>query len=198
MLDRRTMLLSTTSASFLTACGEVIDNAAIQGPLVDVTILDDGLTALEAAFNASHQRVRLLFIVGPSCGPCLRGLMEMNTALGADLLSSERLRVLIVHVPTLGAQESHARRAAQLLSGSNVTHYWDPSGESGDAVQEAVNIQEYAWDVWLTYAPGPTWDEVAPPPPATWSHQLGALPASNRLNPEAFATDVRARVEQST
>ncbi len=198
MLDRRTMILTTTSAGVLTACGEAIDNAAIQGPPVEVTTLDDNLTALKTAFNDAHQRVRLLFVVGPSCGPCLRGLMEMNSALGADLLSNERLRVLIVHVPTLGAQESHARRAAQLLSGSNVTHYWDPSGKSGDAVQQALSVQDYAWDVWLTYAPGATWDEVAPPAPATWSHQLGTLPAANRLNPEAFAMDVRARVEQST
>jgi hypothetical protein len=198
MLHRRMMLVSSASAGLLTACGEAIDNAAIQGPPVDVTELDESLSALKAAFNAAPESVRLLFIVGPSCGPCLRGLMELNTALGSELLSDARLRVLIVHVPTLGAQESHARRAAHLLTGTSVTHYWDPSGKSGDAVQQALDIPEYAWDVWLTYAPGPTWSDFAPPPPAAWSHQLGMLPSTNRLNPEAFAADVRARLEQIT
>lgn len=195
-MHRRALLASAAAALTTAACGEAIDNAAMDGSPADVETLSDDLTALKAAFNATPDAVRLLFIVGPSCGPCLRGLMELNEALGADLLSDERLEVLVVHVPTLGAEAHHAQRAAGLMRGSSVAHYWDPSGRSGDAVQQALGISEYAWDVWLTYPPGPTWSEPAPPAPAAWSHQLGGLGAENRLNPEAFAADVRARVEQ--
>jgi len=184
------------SASAVAACGDAIDQAAMDGAPVEVTVLDESLTALKTGFNAAPGDIRLLFIVGPSCGPCLRGLMELNEALDADLLSNQRLKVFVVHVPTLGAEQHHALRAAQLLTGSSVTHYWDPSGTSGDVVQQTLQIPEYAWDVWLTYPPGPAWEDVAPPAPATWSHQLGGLRAGTRLDPEAFAADVRARVEQ--
>jgi hypothetical protein len=195
-MQRRTMLLSMLAAGTVTACGEAIDRAATSGAPVAVAMLDETQSALKAAFNAAPDDVRLLFLVGPSCGPCLRGLMELSEALGADLLSNERLRVLVVHVPTLGAEAHHAERAAQLMKGASVTHYWDPSGRSGDVVQQALQIPEYAWDVWLTYAPGPTWDGEVPPTPAAWSHQLGGLPAQTRLDPDAFAADVRTRVEQ--
>lgn len=195
---RRRTLLATLGATFVSACGEAIDRQVSGGAAqVPVTILPEDLAPLKTAFNDAQSKVRLLFIAGPSCGPCLRGLMELNEALGADLLSDERLRTLVVHVPTLGAEQHHAERAAQLLHGGNVTHYWDPSGKSGEAVMQALGIAPiYAWDVWLIYPPGGTWDASAPPAPARWMHQLGQLPRETRLNPEAFAADVRARVEQ--
>lgn len=195
-MQRRTVLFSMLATGTVAACGEAIDRAATGGGPVEVAVLDETQTALKAAFNAAPDDVRLLFLVGPSCGPCLRGLMELSEALGADLLSHERLKVLVVHVPTLGAQQHHAERAAQLLNGPSVTHYWDPSGQSGDVVQQTLQIPEYAWDVWLTYNAGPTWDAEAPPAPAAWSHQLGRLPQESRLDPDGFAADVRARVEQ--
>ncbi|MEZ5972196.1 MAG: hypothetical protein R3C31_10350 [Hyphomonadaceae bacterium] len=195
-MHRRTLLIAAGSIG-LTACGEAIDQVALDdGAQVDVAVLDENLTALKTAFNAFPEKVRLLFVIGPSCGPCLRGLIEMSEALGSGLRASDHLDVLIVHVPTLGAQEHHARRAANLLHGSSVQHYWDPRGATGDAVQQSLGIPEYAWDVWLTYPPGPTWTDTAPPAPAAWSHQLGRLSPENRLNPEVFAADVRARVEQ--
>lgn len=195
---RRRTLLMTLGASLASACGEAIDRQASGGAApVPVTILAEDLAALKSAFNAGQSKVRLLFIAGPSCGPCLRGLMELNEALGADLLSDPRLSTLVVHVPTLGAQQHHAERAAQLLRGANVTHYWDPSGKSGEAVMEALGIAPiYAWDVWLIYASGAMWEAFAPPAPERWMHQLGQLPRETRLDPEAFAADVRTRVEQ--
>jgi hypothetical protein len=194
-MRRRTLLISV-GAGLVSACGEAIDRQTMDGEPVAVATLDADLTLLKTAFNASEGDVRLVFIVGPSCGPCLRGLIDLNQSLGSSLLSNDRLRVLVVHVPTLGAELHHAERAAQLMGGSSVMHFWDPSGHSGDAVQRALQVSDYAWDVWLTYGPEPTWDAETPPEPATWSHQLGSLPASKRLDPEAFAADVRQRVEQ--
>lgn len=194
-MHRRTLLI-TLGAGLVSACGEAIDRQATGGEPVELAVLDDNLSALKSAFNAAQGDVRLLFIVGPSCGPCLRGLIDMHESLGASLLSNNRLKVFVVHVPTLSAEQRHAERAAQLLHGSSVVHYWDPGGRSGDVAQQALQISDYAWDVWLTYGPEAAWETDAPPVPAAWSHQLGWLPSSNRLDPEAFAADVRARVEQ--
>ncbi|MGQ0534024.1 MAG: hypothetical protein ACT4OF_15235 [Caulobacteraceae bacterium] len=197
-MRRRTILLSMAASCAMGGCGEAIDRAALDGAPVAVTVIDEGLSALTSEFNTARNKVRLLFLVGPSCGPCLRGLMELSEALGSDLLSDQRLRVLVVHVPTLGAEEDHARRAVGLMRGDSVSHYWDPSGESGNVVQRALGVSQYAWDVWLTYPPGPIWDSSALPAPAEWAHQLGGLAPERRLNAEAFAADVRARVSALT
>lgn len=193
-MHRRNLLVSFAIAGLASACGEAIDRMR-SGPQPDVMVLDDSLTALKTAFNAARNHVRLLFIVGPSCGPCLRGLMDNNQALGPELLSDRRLSVFIVGVPTLGATLEHARRAARLLSGSSVSFFWDPSGNTGLAVMRALRIEPiYAWDVWLTYEPGPVWDGATPPAPVKWMHQLSALHQGVRLDASALAADVRARV----
>ncbi|MGH9693148.1 MAG: hypothetical protein ACRD5Z_03315 [Bryobacteraceae bacterium] len=190
---RRALLFSGMAASAVASCGAVIDGG--NGAPVHVDDLDDQNAALRAAFNAAHGKVRLLFVVGPTCGPCLRGLIDMNANLGANLLSDRRLAIFVVHVPTLSAQRQHAERAAQLIQGDSVHHYWDSSGQIGRAVQRTLQIAVYVWDVWLTYGPEANWDGADPPPPVVWSHQLGGL-AGRRLDPQAVAADVRARVER--
>ena len=100
-MQRRTMVMSMVAAGAVSACGDAIDQAAMDGPPVEVVVLDESLAALKTGFNTAPGDIRLLFIVGPSCGPCLRGLIELNEAMGADLLSNERLKVFVVHVPTL-------------------------------------------------------------------------------------------------
>ncbi|MDP3739530.1 MAG: hypothetical protein Q8R02_19235 [Hyphomonadaceae bacterium] len=193
-MKRRHIIIGAGAAATLAACGEAIDENAFGGAPVEVTELDEKLSALRAAFDAAAGCVRLLFVVGPSCGPCLRGLIDMDKELGERLLSDARLKVFVVHVPTLSAELHHAQRAAKLLQGSSVRNFWDPSGRSGDVVQQTLQIPEYAWDVWLTYDPGDLWQGDAPPAPATWSHQLGALDKGTRLEPASFAADVRKRV----
>lgn len=196
-MQRRALLLSVATVGALAACGETIDRQVVGDAPVDVAVLDENLTALKDTFNTATGKLRLLFIAGPSCGPCLRALMELNEALGPQLLSNERVAVLVVYVPTLGAEERHAGRAAQLMHGASVSHYWDPSGRSGNVVQQALHIPQYAWDVWLTYSPDATWNDALPPP-AAWMHQLHGLPIESRLDADAFATDVRERLERLT
>lgn len=193
-MRRRELIITLAAAGLAVGCGAENDQRV--GPPAEVALLSEDLSTLKAAFNAAPSKVRLLFLVGPTCGPCLRGLIDLNAELGAALLSDQRLDLLVVHVPTLSAEYSHAQRAAQLMRGSSVRHYWDASGRIGEVVQQTLKIPVYAWDVWLTYAPGPLWVAEAPPAPAAWSHQLGGLREGARLDPEAFAADVRARVEQ--
>jgi hypothetical protein len=160
-----------------------------------VVVLESDLTELRRDFNAAQGDARLVFIAGPSCPGCLRGLADMQVVLGDMLQQNERLHVFVVFVPTLSAEEQHARQAVRVLQGERVRHYWDPSGVSGHGFQEALGIDEYAWDVWLTYSPDAVWTEQAPPPaPRSWMHQLWNLPRDNFLDREAFAADVRELV----
>lgn len=193
---RRQVIAGAGAMATLAACGEAIDQQAFKGPPVEVATLDESLSGLKTAFNSAAGQIRLVFVVGPSCGPCLRGLIDMDKELGKSLLSDQRLRVLVVHVPTLGAELKHAQRAARLIGGSSVQHFWDESGNMGWVLKDTLGIDEYAWDVWLTYGPDQKWTGDDPPKPDAWSHQLSGLTVAPFLDPKAVASDVRARVER--
>ena len=195
-MNRRHIIIGSGAMATIAGCGEAIDKQAFNGPPATVTELDANLTALRAAFNEGKGKVRLMFVVGPTCGPCLRGLIDMDGALKAKLLFDKRLQVFVVYVPTLSAEYKNAQRAARLISGSSVQHFWDPRGHIGDLLQQTLGIGEYAWDVWLTYGPQQEWSGDIPPKPDSWSHQLDGLKAAPFLNAAKVASDVRARVER--
>lgn len=161
-----------------------------------VTLSED-LTQLKADFNAMSDKVRLVFISGPSCGICLRGMDDLNESIVASIQNDSRVHTLVVQVPALGAEEKHAAATVALMPGPRVIHYWDPNGRTGLGFQEALDIRMYAWDVWLVYEPGTRWEADAPPPaPMFWQHQLGPLPDDKRLDADEFAAFVTARLAE--
>ena len=146
-------------------------------------VVEDDLARLKADFNAAADGVRLVFIVGPTCGVCLRGLADLNR----DLLNGNdepRLWAHIVHVPTLGAKAQHVPDAAALVTGgAHVIHYWEDSGIVGRLYEETLGFDGvYAWDVWMVYKPGARWEGRLPPPPDFAMHQLSS-PRIEKLMP---------------
>lgn len=97
---------------------------------------------------------------------------------------------IIVYVPTLGADEDDVPRAMRIFR-SPANHYWEDTGIIGKHFQETLDIDVYAWDIWLIFPPGARWDGRLPPEPAFWMHQLGDLDAAERLDVEAFRNQVR-------
>lgn len=159
--------------------------------------LDAELTKLKADFNAMSDKLRLLFISGPSCGICLRGTNDLNEAIVGSLQNDARVHTFVVYVPTLGAEEKHVAAAVPLMEGPRVSHYWDPEGRSGLELKETLGIDLYAWDVWLMYEPGVRWEAGdTPPVPSFWQHQLPGLPANQRLDADEFAAAVTARLSE--
>jgi hypothetical protein len=192
---RRQVIIGAAAMATLAACGEAIDKSAFSGPPAEVVTLDPELTALKTTFNAEAGKVRLLFVAGPSCGPCLRALIDLDKALGKKLLSDPRLKVFVVYVPTLSAELTDAQRASRLIGGTSVQHFWDESGHIGDVLQQTLGLDEYAWDVWLTYGPEQQWTGDIPPKPDVWSHQLDGVTVAPFLDAEKVAADVRSRLE---
>lgn len=160
-------------------------------------VLDESLAELKRDFNALNDRVRLLFIVGPTCGICLRGMADLNDEFIADLQADARLQTFVVHVPTLGAREEHVAQTIPLLDGPHVTHYWDSTGIIGSHYHDLLNIGLYVWDFWAIYRAGVTWDDVLPTIPDHWEHQLQSLPRDLRLDPPRFAATVRSLLENA-
>jgi hypothetical protein len=160
--------------------------------------LNGSLERLRTDFNARKDRVRLLFIVGPTCGACLRGLDDVNRELVGKVQADRRFHTYVVHVPALLATAAAVPDAMKLMPGPNVTHYWDGDWRSGAAFGRALDLFQdeaktrliAAWDVWLIYAPGQTWDDPdRPPVPRVWRHQLRSGPSGLELDPPAFAAE---------
>jgi predicted small secreted protein len=158
-------------------------------------VLDESLRQLKDDFNAHRGKIRQLFVVGGTCGICLRGMADLNDAFVERMQSDPRMHTMVVHVPTLGAEEQHVLPAIPLLDGPRVSHYWDPAGNTGDRVSEALDIDVYAWDVWLAYGLDAEWQDVIPPAPDFWQHQLGSLDDDLRLDAEEFAARSMAMVQ---
>lgn len=170
-------------------------------PVVDETgrpayiTLDKDLGQLKADFNAMADKIRLVFISGPSCGICLRGMDDLNESIVASLQNDPRIHTLVVYVPTLGATERHVAAAVPLMQGPRINHYWDKEGGSGLEFQQTLGIGMYGWDVWMMYEPGVRWEAGSvPPEPVFWQHQLPGLPKEKQLVADEFARVVTANL----
>lgn len=180
----------------ITACApKQNDDPAFQSDRPDYYIADEDLTRVKGDFNAMQDKVRLVFLIGPSCGICLRGMDDLNESIVKSIQNDPRAHTFAIHVPTLGAEEKHVANSIPLLSGPRVTHYWDPSGETGVLFQETLDIPMYAWDLWFVYRPGTRWEDgELPPEPDYWEHQLPSLPDEKKLDADRFAAAVKARL----
>ena len=158
-------------------------------------VMDDSLRQLKEDFNSNAGRVRLLFLVGPTCGICLRGMADLNDEFLAASQNDDRLQTFVVHVPTLGARERHVADTIPLLDGPRVTHYWEDSGIVGQHYQDVLDIRFYAWDIWMIYGPDVKWEGTLPPVPDFWQHQL-PLDRDKILNPETFAVETRKHLDR--
>jgi len=188
------VILSCLIAFVFTACSpEQSEEQAFQSDRPNYYVVDENLTRIKADFNAMEDKVRLVFVIGPSCGICLRGMDDLNESIVKHVQNDPRVHTLAIHVPALGAKEKHVVGSLPLLSGPRVTHYWDPSGNTGIQYQETLDIPMYAWDLWFFYEPGARWEDgELPPYPDYWEHQLPSLPEDKKLDAQRFAAEVNA------
>lgn len=173
-------LLTLMFALALTACGgpggssdDSTSATAGDNASSNMVVMGDDLQQLKDDFNANAGRVRLIFLNGPTCGICLRGMADLNDAFVAASQGDDRLVTFVVHVPTMGAKQHHAADSMPLLDGPRVHHYWEESGIIGQHYTEVMDVAMYVWDFWAIYGPDATWDETLPPVPDYYEHQLG-------------------------
>ncbi len=82
--------------------------------------------------------------------------------------------VSIVWTPMLPGDSARAARAATaLVADTRAHHYFDPDRRAGRAIANRMGGEgKIAWDIYLFFPPGVTWEDE-PPLPAEWAHQLG-------------------------
>jgi len=157
-------------------------------PQKPYVVLDKSLSQLRADFNANVGKVRMLYIVGPTCGICLRGMSDLQEAVYSKKGDDPRMVTFVIHVPTLGAHEANVGPASRLTSNRHTTQYWEETGITGRVMQQVMGVDKYVWDFWTIYGPKAVWsDERLPPLPDFWQHQLNGLPADKKLDANVFA-----------
>jgi len=164
---------------------------AADAPQKPYVVLDNSLSQLRADFNANVGKVRMLYIVGPTCGICLRGMSDLQETVYSKKPDDPRTATFVIHVPTLGAHEANVAPASRLIINRYTTHYWEETGITGRLMQQVMGVDKYVWDFWAIYAPNARWsDERLMPAPSFWQHQLGGLPAEKKLDANVFAAKV--------
>jgi hypothetical protein len=154
-------------------------------------VLDKSLSQLRADFNANVGKVRMLYIVGPTCGICLRGMSDLQETVYSKKGDDSRMVTFVIHVPTLGAREGNVLPASRLITNRYTTHYWEETGITGKLMQQVIGHDKYVWDFWAIYAPNVLWsDERLMPAPSFWQHQLDGLPPEKKLDANVFAAKV--------
>lgn len=180
------------TAMLLASCGNNSDPTSgtnLGKPATTYTVIEQNLQVLKDTFNANQGRVRLLFISGPTCGICLRGMADLHDAFLAEHQNDDRLVTFVVHVPTMGAKEKHVADTIPLLNGPRIHHYWEDSGIIGQHFQETMDVEHYVWDFWAIYGPDASWEGLLPPLPEYFEHQLGVSAGRYRTFPEGLVLD---------
>jgi len=165
---------------------------AADAPQKPYVVLDKSLSQLRADFNASVGKVRMLYIVGPTCGICLRGMSDLQETVYSKKGDDPRMVTFVIHVPTLGAHEGNVVPASRLITNRYTTHYWEETGIIGKLMEQVMGTDKYVWDFWAIYEPTVAWsDERLMPAPTFYQHQLAyGLPAEKRLDANVFAAKV--------
>ena len=187
----------------LVACGNTGGDQDAGTMKSELVVLGEDLQQLKDHFNANQGKVRLLFLSGPTCGICLRGMADLNDEFLAASQNDARLITYIVHVPTMGAKENHAVDSMPLLDGPRIHHYWEETGVIGQHFTEVMGVAMYVWDFWAIYGPDHRWDGILPPVPDYFEHQLGVtsggssgFPRERVLDAERFAAVTRKYMDE--
>jgi hypothetical protein len=121
-----------------------------------------------------------------------RGVFEKVTAAS--------LRVYVIWVPMFRGHERDVPNASREVPDQRALHYWDGHSSSMRAVRASLGLSEDAWDVFLLYPPGVTWDGTSPPEPEFWMHQLGSRTKPRvdgpYLDPAVFLERTRTLLER--
>lgn len=166
-------------------------------PRTELQVLTS-FAGLQVVFNRDAGFVRMVALLSPSCGYCVKGYRYMRKIL--EEVPDERLRMYVVWEPMLSADtEALAGKMSRRAKDARMAYQaWDAARITGE-LWSAMMADEAegwkaggspAWDVYFLYDAGVTWAGEAPTAPAYWQHQ-GAGPRDRVLNYKVL----KARVE---
>ena len=108
-MNLRAITLCTIIFAFAACAPEKSNEQAFQTDRPDYYTVDKDLSRIKADFNAMDDKVRLVFIIGPSCGICLRGMDDLNESIVKFIQNDPRAHTLAIHVPAYLTAGNHHR-----------------------------------------------------------------------------------------
>lgn len=156
----------------------------------------DDLDRLRDAFNREKGNVRLVTLLSPSCGYCIKGYRYVRKIL--EEVPNPKLKVYVVWEPMLsGDSRDLAERMSRKTDDPRVIHQsWDRGQISGKAWQELLDLKGIAWDVYFLYGPDAEWGEDGPTRPDYWEHQ-GQSSRDNWLSYETLKAKVEGLLSRA-
>ncbi len=136
----------------------------------DIPELTD-FAALQEIFNQDTGHVRMVALLSPSCGYCIKGYRYMRKIL--DEVQDERLKMYVVWEPMLsGDSKRLAERMSRKAKDPRMVYQaWDNERVTGKTWQASMDLPGIAWDVYFLYGPDTEWGEDGPSQPEYWQHQ---------------------------
>ncbi|MGC1783802.1 MAG: hypothetical protein WA708_14865 [Acidobacteriaceae bacterium] len=184
---KRSFLIATSLALLcLAACTRL-------GPVKSYQVLGNSTAIVRATFNADAGKVRVLMLVSPTCGVCLRGASEVSQQL-SKAENGKGAAVYVVWVPRLGAREKDVSSATRVVATSWANQYWDGDDLLGAQYKQVLGWSDNAWDVYMLYGPKAQWTGNLPPTPGFFMHQTDER--GPRLDAAVFGSKVKQLLEQ--
>ncbi len=162
---------------------------------VELPAVGSSLDLLQQRFNADSDKLRVVALLSPTCGGCLRGARAIQQSV-LDKYPDLDAAVHVVWLPMLGSDsEASAKKTSLMYSDSRVHQYWDAEKTSGwaytndlfsdmgERMKKAIAGDEQLqrdvqprgqgamWDIYMLYEPGVKWGETVPEP-TSWVWQM--------------------------
>ncbi len=129
---------------------------------------------------------------------CRQGASVIQSKVLAKIEDAS-LRAYVAWVPILpDDSEEAAHESSKLVLDARASRYWDAEKALPHLFAPVLGLPEDwpAWDVYLSYPAGATWEDE-PPAPAFWHHQLGDLDLAPKLDGDAFEKQLRELMGES-
>jgi hypothetical protein len=151
-----------------------------------------GVQELRESFNRNKTSVRFVTLLSPTCRHCQAGQLVVKNLFATH--TSTDLRGYLVWLPILSPDTTFAASSRSSLSSDvRLEQGWDADRIIGKQFQTTLKLPGTAWDVYLIYAPGVTWEGETPPQPTFWMHQLRKEEGGNPklfLNAERLSSEL--------
>jgi len=164
---------------------------AVAAPTV---MADFELDAFKREFNSNVDKVRVVSLLSPACSYCVQGFRDLRSILKDN--QSPELLLQIAWLPMVNGDN---KQVAEKLTGSFLDdrkrESWDEANVLGKNVSRSLGLTRDAWDVYLVYPAGVTWNGKTIPEPEFWMHQLGksyGVTRKNQLDKDRLAQRVES------
>ena len=180
-MNHPVLIVSAGILLAITACNRL-------GTKQSYTVVGDSSAAVKGEFNAGAGKVRVLMVVSPTCGECLKGASDVSEKV-ADINQGKTVPLYVIWVPRSGGREKDVPSATRVIADTSAHEFWDGNDLSRMQYKQVLGWRGNAWDVYMVYGPKARWTGNLPPVPDFFMHQTSEM--GPQLDAPVFGTKVK-------